>query len=708
MKKHKFNQIGSLWGLVLILLFAAAPIASSQPDPPREEESQQKPVLVGRISHVEGQLLRYIPSEKDWVATREDAPFGLDDALYSNEKGKAEFIMPNNTWVRIDGDTQIQMIRMEEDLTEMDLASGTARFYNKSSTGLIKATTPFGYVVAGPQTTFDLCVGDESAEVIALNGKVDFVHPSGEAKYEVAAGSSSLLADGQQISSGEGRPDADWDEWNSTRQSLWAKRLQAPGPSKKYLPPSLEDEAWALEESGTWERVYYEGSYRHFWRPIHVAPGWAPFTVGRWTDWYGDQCWIPDEPFGYLTHHYGNWVFAGGLWYWAPPVVSVGIGMGLPLPPLPLLPIPFAWFPGRVSWIHSDLYIGWVLLAPFEPYYCHHRWGPHILVVHHTRPIHVNPGHYRYFNHAVAVRQHDFHTVNNYTRARIGKIDKITLMKDYRGAPVVNDMVIKDYTKDKQKYRFTNVEVSEKPHQTVLNRIQHNELRARQEGKERENAGRIQQEIEKFKRGEPVPGARIEEPKVSRKLVPGKETNRPETEIRFPEKPIKERGEAKPGIEQPIRPAKPEQPSEPERKIRPPRPGQSGAVQPKKLEGREATKGRIAPPARPARSRDMYTVQPGSARQRELKGPVQARRGVPGQKPSGPEQQLQYRPQGQPGPQGQWDRRAQRRDEERQQYRVSQGQRGQRDPRPQSQRGPGEQQPRARTQWQPEKEGRSN
>lgn len=195
-----------------------------------------------------------------------------------------------------------------------------------------------------------------------------------------------------------------------------------------------------------------------------------------------------------------------------------------------------------------------------------------------------------------------------------------------------------------------------------------------------------------------MPGARIEEPKVSRKLVPGKEPNRPETEIRFPEKPIKERAKARPGIEQPVRPAKPEQPSEPERKIRPPRPGQSGAVQPKKLEGREATKGRIVPPARPARPRDTYTVQPGSPRQRELRGPVQARREVPGQKSSGPEQQLQYRPQGQPGPQGQWERRAPRSDEPKQQYRVSQGQQGQRDPRPQSRRGPGEQQRRSGTQ----------
>ena len=76
------------------------------------------------------------------------------------------------------------------------------------------------------------------------------------------------------------------------------------GRSVEYLPPNLRDEAYAFEENGRWERVPYEGTERWCWRP-RVVVGWSPFTVGRWTDWYGDQTWIPAEPFGYVTHHYG-------------------------------------------------------------------------------------------------------------------------------------------------------------------------------------------------------------------------------------------------------------------------------------------------------------------------------------------------------------------------------------------------------------------
>ena len=82
----------------------------------------------------------------------------------------------------------------------------------------------------------------------------------------------------------------------------------------------LRDDAYDLDRNGRWEKVYYEGRYRRLWRPTRVAPGWQPFTSGRWTVWYGDNVWIPEEPFGYVTHHYGNWVFVNSAWYWAPPV----------------------------------------------------------------------------------------------------------------------------------------------------------------------------------------------------------------------------------------------------------------------------------------------------------------------------------------------------------------------------------------------------
>ena len=31
-------------------------------------------------------------------------------------------------------------------------------------------------------------------------------------------------------------------------------------------------------------------------RPESI-PGWRPYTSGRWSVYYGDNCWIPDEPF---------------------------------------------------------------------------------------------------------------------------------------------------------------------------------------------------------------------------------------------------------------------------------------------------------------------------------------------------------------------------------------------------------------------------
>ena len=62
---------------------------------PAAAAERREDILVGRIAHVEGQLFRFIEEEKDWVLTSQDAPFGLEDALYSGEASKAEFILPN-------------------------------------------------------------------------------------------------------------------------------------------------------------------------------------------------------------------------------------------------------------------------------------------------------------------------------------------------------------------------------------------------------------------------------------------------------------------------------------------------------------------------------------------------------------------------------------------------------------------------------------
>src|SRR3990172_4995473 len=114
-------------GLLVCLFLVTGAMVSPSP------AADGPAMVVGRIFHIEGDLLRYVPAEKDWVAVVRDAPFGTEDTLFSGSRGMAELIIPNGTWLRIGNSTQIQFITLDTDLAEMDVASGVARFYTKGS-----------------------------------------------------------------------------------------------------------------------------------------------------------------------------------------------------------------------------------------------------------------------------------------------------------------------------------------------------------------------------------------------------------------------------------------------------------------------------------------------------------------------------------------------------------------------------------------------
>ena len=459
----------SLW-VTFLFLYTALPHAYGLQTPSDET------VLVGHISHVEGELLRYVPDDEDWVATVKDAPCGIDDILYTDKHAKAELIMPNNSWIRMGGNTQIHLIQLESDATAIDIDSGTARLYNKSATTTIRATTPFGSITAPPFSICDLYLEDDSIEVSALEGSVDFVHVTDNRRHEVTAGSSSLRAGYHEVSSLNEIVDAGWNAWNEERDNLWEKRFAAQNDSPNYLPEELHYESYALEENGTWENVYYEGSNRYFWRPLYVSSHWSPFTVGRWTVWYDDHCWIPYEPFGYITHHYGNWVYIDSCnrWYWAPPRCHRGIGGDS------YLTIGFGWYPGRVSWIHRGGYVGWIPLAPFETYYSRSYWGPRSHVLH-GRGIAIiasDTKHCRYNKHAIVVRKQNFYNRTDYNPIRIKGLQG-SIIDTYQRTPFINSRIIKRFKKMPQRFAFGNGTVKRKPPLTVIKSIQRKKSRER-------------------------------------------------------------------------------------------------------------------------------------------------------------------------------------------------------------------------------------
>ena len=626
---------------LLAYLFSAAVMAI-----PPSSAADAPGVVVGRVYHIEGDLLRYVPEVNDWVAVVKDAPFGAGDALFSGTSGMGELIVPNGTWIRVGNSTQLQVIALDADLSEMDVATGVARFYNKGYDTVIRATSPFGYVLADSGAVFDFYVGENSVEVFAVRGKVSFVHTATDARYEVSAGSPSIIADQMQVSLDEGGVDPEWNRWNNFRESYWATKTSVRGRSVEYLPSNLWDEAYALKENGRWESVFYEGQPRWFWRPTTVVAGWSPFTVGRWTYWYGDQCWIPAEPFGYLTHHYGNWVYARNSWYWAPPVVSLRVG-------LPLLDIGYFWYPGRVSWIYSGLYVGWVPLAPREMYYGHRHWGGrHMTVVTGRNIPYVNIRNHAYVHHAVLVDQNHFSRVNNYRDVRV-HMNRAAIINNFRGAPVVNNTVINNYTTNRQRHNFTNVAVREKPHNTVLRRIERNETIIR-DGR-RDNAAAIQERAKNARQGSFNREARIQPPRSTNYIVPANEVNRPKSEIKLQQRAIKSGPavqKARPDSDrvEPARPAQPE-PARQERAI-PAKPAQPEQSRPERA---IPAKPAQPEPARPERAIPTRPAQPEPTRQERAvpsrpaqPEPARQERAIPARpaqpEPARPERAIPSRP----------------------------------------------------------------
>jgi hypothetical protein len=361
-----------------------------------------------------------------------------------------------------------------------------------------------------------------------------------------------------------------------------------------------------LQQNGTWERVPYNGEERMFWRPTTVAVGWSPFTVGRWTEWSGDQTWVPAEPFGYVTHHYGNWILVGDAWYWAPPVVSVRVG-------LPLLDVGFAWSPGRVSWIHSGGNVGWVPLAPQETYYGHRQWGGrHEVVVTDVNigSININIGRHAYVNHAIVVNQNNFFSSNSYRDVRVTNINHATIVNNYRSAPVVNNTVISNYTTNNRRYNYTNAAVTEKPHNTAITRIQQNEKII--SGGRKESAAGLQQQTQAIPAGKVNPQVKIDQPKTTGTLVPANQVNQPKSGTTLQQKEVKGAGPTKGATQGPptkpgqptqsgqvAPPTKPGQPTQPAQPTRPTQPTQPGQVAPPTRPSQPTPPGQVAPPTKP-------------------------------------------------------------------------------------------------------------
>ncbi len=394
-------------------------------------------IIVGRISHVEGQIYRYLDAGQTWVETFAESPAGTQDVLAAGNSSRAEIVFPNNILVQLDENAEIEILNLEEDTAEFFLPTGLARFYNRSAAVSMTVNTARGTAKVGPGCVIDMRVDGNMVVVAAVRGTTTF-QAAASGNVEVLSGSSVLEFHVDSILSGIGPINRYWNSWCLGRENVWSQKQLV---RSEYLPETMQEYAYVLEPHGNWHRIYYRGYYYWAWQPSNVAPGWAPYTTGYWYGWQGDSVWIDHNPWGWVTHHHGYWLHMHGAWMWTPyvhvsniPGVTV-VGFN----------ITFGreyrsnWHPGRVRWITHSGYIGWLPLAPWETYYGYRRWGPRSMLVQGGPDfqININLADHKHVDHAVIIPKRYFHhqgrlVINNYNTVRIRNINKTKIIKKYR------------------------------------------------------------------------------------------------------------------------------------------------------------------------------------------------------------------------------------------------------------------------------------
>ncbi|MDP2785205.1 MAG: hypothetical protein Q8O38_11525, partial [Sulfurimicrobium sp.] len=289
--------------------------AIAQDDDPRTAASPL------RLSYVEGDVSFSRDGAEDWVEARHNTPLAAGDALYVGRDGDLELQMGSRSFVRADDETQLTLVNQTADFIQFKVTSGRV--------SLDLRTLPAGYSVEVDTPNAVFTIDRSGYYRVDVNGDVHFITRRGGRAMMVPAGGQamSIHPSEEVVVQGGGvahaatyvAPELDrWDRWNYERTDDLVDAV-----SERYLPSGIAG-AHDLDHYGRWRVV---GEYGSVWVPDAVAPGWAPYSTGRWVwDPYYQWTWIDDAPWGWAPYHYGRWVYLNSYWAWAPgPAVRIAV-----------------------------------------------------------------------------------------------------------------------------------------------------------------------------------------------------------------------------------------------------------------------------------------------------------------------------------------------------------------------------------------------
>jgi hypothetical protein len=353
---YKRRSTALLIAVGALLLPLAAPIAA------RADGDDPNGVGVARISLIDGSVAVQRGDTSAPIDAAVNAPVLAADYVTTGDSSHAEVQFDGMSAVRLGDNVQMRFTRIDPGNRQLQLAQGTIELRLLRADGENDVDTPSVSIHPLDAGSYRVTVDPDGRTLLTVrSGRAEVVMPQGN---EVVTSGNALLAEGPASSPSVQAVEAvavdDFDNFNRDRDAHEAPALA----DNTYVSPNVQGVA-DLNANGRWVP---DNSYGQVWVPSNVAADWAPYRDGRWVweDYYG-WTWVGAEPWGWAPYHYGRWYHSASYgWAWSPgPRAAVAVWQ-------PAL-VAFIGFGGGVGLSVGFGNIGWVPLAPFEPF--HPWWG---------------------------------------------------------------------------------------------------------------------------------------------------------------------------------------------------------------------------------------------------------------------------------------------------------------------------------------------
>ncbi len=400
MKRRRSPLSASIAIVILsgVLALPATPEDLPGVEPPASDTDEGAPLgdrTPPRLSQIDGEASFWRQGAEDWTQASVNTPLAPGDQLYTGNGSNLELQIGPREFLRAASNSQLAFDNQETDYQQFRLTSGQASvdLRDLRAGQTVEVDTPNGAFTIDHDGYYRVQVEDDATRFVARRGgRATVTTANGDA--DDIASSQGLVVRGDEVESyAASEPDA-WDRWNYERSDKLIAAV-----SYRHVPETVygvDD----LDRSGRWRVVPRYGSV---WFPSSVAPGWAPYTSGRWVqDPYYGWTWIDDAAWGWAPFHYGRWVFVDQFWGWAPgPIVARPVYA-------PALVAFFSAGPISIGVSLGAPALGWTALGWGEP--CRPWWGPANFV---GRPRWFGWGGPR-----VTINQTTIHQVDIYRNAR--------------------------------------------------------------------------------------------------------------------------------------------------------------------------------------------------------------------------------------------------------------------------------------------------